>query len=433
MNLNLYGHDDSWLMIDCGITFNVPLKADEDINSDRNPKCEIVCADPRFISQRKSQLSGIIITHAHEDHLGALAKLWPRFKTDIYTTPFTAELMRRKFRRDGGGATPVIHEVQDGQIINIGPFEVQWIAMNHSLPEPFGMLINTTAGKVFHSADWKLDKKPVLGEPLNTNRLKQIGRGQLLATVCDSTNALQKGYSLSESDCYAGLKHYIQQAKGRVTVACFSTNIARLASLARIAAETGRYFAVLGRSLENTLGAARLTGNWPEELLVQDPKTVGYLPPEEVLVAATGSQGEERAVLSKMANGSFPLMELEQGDTVIFSAIVIPDNLERIQRLVEKLQNKKIAVIQSENSEQPVHASGHPNEEELRHFYDWLRPDIAIPTHGEAQHLARHAQIAREGHVPKQLTGLNGDLFVMAPEAQVVKGFVKAGRLPLSQ
>lgn len=432
MNLNLYGHDDSWLMVDCGITFDEPLNPQESSGIDSNPKFEIISADPKFISQRKDKLAAIIITHAHEDHIGALARLWPRFKAEIYTTPFTAELMRRKFARDGGGATPVIHEMAEGQKVHIGPFEVEWIAMNHSLPEPFGLVINTAAGKLFHSADWKLDKKPVLGKPLNTHKLKEIGRSNLLATVCDSTNALQSGYSLSENECYLGLKHHIKSAEGRVAVACFSTNIARLLSLAKIAQETGRYFAVMGRALENTIGAAKLTGHWPEDLLIQDPATVGYLPPEEVLVAATGSQGEERASLMRMAKDTFRQMDLEKGDTVIFSSIVIPDNEDKIERLVEKLKGKKIHVIQSETSEHPVHASGHPNEEELRHFYDWLRPQIAIPTHGEAQHLARNAQIARECHVPRQLTGLNGDLFVIAPEPEVVKGFVKAGRIPLS-
>lgn len=439
MNLNLYGHDDSWLMVDCGITFDAPLNPNLPIGLDNatggmsNPKFDVVCADPTFISQRKQDLCGIIITHAHEDHIGALARLWPRFKAEIYTTPFTAEILRRKLRRDGGKANPVIHIVEENRWCHIGPFQVQWIAMNHSLPEPYGLLINTTAGQLFHSADWKLDKKPVLGKPLNTHKLKEIGRCNLLATVCDSTNALQPGYSLSEHECYLGLKHHVEQAKGRVAIACFSTNIARLISMAKIAQETGRYFAVLGRALENTLGAARLTGHWPDDLAVQDPLTVGYLPPEEVLVAVTGSQGEERATLARMANDSFRQMDLVQGDTVIFSAIVIPDNEELIQRLVDKLTAKKIQVIQSESSEYPVHASGHPNEEELRDFYHCLRPQIAIPTHGEQKHMARNAEIAAQCHVPVQLTGLNGDLFVMAPEPRVLQGFARTGRIPLTE
>lgn len=432
MNLNLYGHDESWLMVDCGITFDVPLKSHLPVSSDTNMKFETVCADPAFISQRKQDLCGIIITHAHEDHIGALARLWTRFKAEIYTTPFTAEILRRKFRRDGGSAEPVIHEVNENQIVNIGPFEVQWVAMNHSLPEPYGLIINTVAGKIFHTADWKLDKTPILGKPSDINKLKQIGSGNLLATICDSTNALQPGYSRSEYECYDGMKRYVTKATGRVAVACFSTNIARLISLAKIAQETGRYFAVLGRALENTLNAARLTGHWPDNLLVQDPATVGYLPAEEVLVAVTGSQGEERACLNRMANDAYTQLDLEGGDVVIFSAIVIPDNEDKIQRLVDKLTAKKITVVQSETSEFPVHASGHPNEEELRHFYEWLRPQIAIPTHGEEQHLARNAEIARECHVPQQLTGLNGDLFVISPDADVVKGFARAGRIPLS-
>ncbi len=426
MNLNLYGHDHSWLMVDCGITFDAKLTQEQEHRFD------VVAADPAFISKRKQLLCGIIITHAHEDHIGALPRLWRRFKADIYTSPFTAEILRRKFRREGE-ELPVIHEITAGERVNIGPFEVEWVAMNHSLPEPFGLLINTSAGKLFHSADWKVDKRPVTGKPTDGAQLQAFGKEQLLATVCDSTNALKAGFSLSEYDCYQGLKSVISEAKGRVAVACFSTNIARLISLARIAQETDRYFTLLGRALENTVSVAKLTGHWPEELTIQDANIIGYLPPEEILVAVTGSQGEERATLGKLAHDSYAGLELEAGDSVIFSSVVIPDNEAKITRLVNKLKAKNINVIQSESSAEPVHASGHPNEEELKLFYEWLRPEIAIPTHGEAEHLARHAEIARDCHVPRQLTGLNGDLFVLAPEPGVVKEFVKAGRIALNE
>ena len=414
-------------MVDCGITF------DAKIDEQQDHKFDVVAADPGFISKRKEQLCGIVITHAHEDHIGALARLWRRFKADVYTTPFTAETLRRKFQREGEKRLPVIHEVTESEIHHIGPFEVQWHAMNHSLPEPFGLSLKTQAGSIFHSADWKLDKTPVLGKPLKASSLKTLGRHNFLATVCDSTNALKPGYSLSEHDCYVGLKSHINKALGRVAVACFSTNIARLISLARIANETGRYFALLGRALENTVAVARLTGHWPEELTIQDPNTVGYLPPDEVLVAVTGSQGEERAALNRMADGYYRQMELGTGDTVIFSSVIIPDNELKIERLVNKLQSRNIDVIQSESSEVPVHASGHPNEEELRHFYQALQPQIAIPTHGEPAHLERNAEIAKECHVPRQLTGRNGDLFILTPEPQVLRKFTKAGRIPLSE
>lgn len=427
MNLNLYGHDGGWLMVDCGITFDAPL------NETQPHKFDIVAADPAFISKRKERLCGIIITHAHEDHIGALPRLWRRLKADVYTTPFTAEILRRKFQREGEKRLPVIHEIAEGEIHHIGPFEVRWQAMNHSLPEPFGLTINSAAGKVFHSADWKLDQRPVLGKPLTVSALKRLANENFLATVCDSTNALKPGYSLSEFDCYHGLKQYVSEAKGRVAVACFSTNIARLISLARIAQETGRYFTLLGRALENTVAVARLTGHWPDNLTIQDPYTIGYLPAEEVLVAVTGSQGEERATLNRLADEQFRQMDLEEGDTVIFSSVIIPDNELKIQRLVDKLKGRRITVIQSETSRAPVHASGHPNEQELRHFYQTLQPQIAVPTHGEAPHMARNAEIADECHVPRQLTGLNGDLFVLAPEPQVVPGFIKAGRIPLSE
>lgn len=426
MNLNLYGHHGQWLMVDCGITFDEPLT-----ESDAT-KHDIVCADPAFIVRQKEHLKGIVITHAHEDHIGALPRLWQRFKCDIYTTPFTAELLRRKFQRDGRGKIPTIHEIQSGQSAQIGHFRLTWVAMCHSIPECHGVFIETEAGNLFHTADWKFDASLKRHQTLPQGALKSVAQQNLLATICDSTNALKPGFSVSEEEVYSGLKAQIKRASQRVAVACFSTNIARLISLARIAAETGRYFAVLGRSLENTVSAAKLTGHWPDDLAVQDPNVVGYLPPEEVLIAVTGSQGEMLSSLAKLSRDQFRLMDLEEGDLVIFSAIVIPGNERKIQEVLDNLAAKKVMVLQSQGCKPPIHASGHPNEEELKLFYEWLRPQVAIPTHGEAAHMQRNAELAGQCHVPRQLVGQNGDLFELAPNIRLHQGFTKPGRIALS-
>ena len=437
MNMNLYGHAGSWLMVDCGVTFQSPLRPEylqtEGSSVLARDIFDVVSADPSFISSRKQQLAGIVITHAHEDHVGALPYLWQRFKCPVYTTKYTAEILRRKLNRDNLAQRMPIIEVETNQRVDIGPFNVEWLGITHSIPEPHALMIRTEAGSVFHTADWKIDKKPITDQPFNAHPFKLLAKQNVNAMVCDSTNALRPGHSISESECSAGLLELVEQATGRVVVGCFSSNIARMISLAKIAQKTGRYLALFGRSLQNTVGAAKATGHWPDDLNVIDAYHAGYLLKHEVLAVATGSQGESRAALSQMAQDNYRNLSLEADDLIIFSSIIIPGNEKLIDRMIEQFHQRKIRTILAEEHSKPIHASGHPYQDELKLMYEWVKPQLAIPTHGEPKHLRANADIASQCHVPKSLTGLNGDLFIIAPQPKLIKSAVKTGRIPLQQ
>ena len=425
MNMNLYGHDGQWLMVDCGVSFNEPLTPDDLRTS------EIVCADPRFISEQKERLVGIVITHAHEDHVGALPFLWRRFKCPVYTTAFTAEVLRRKLVQVGLTDQVPIIEVAENESKKIGVFNVKWLGLTHSIPEPFGMTIATSAGKVFHTGDWKIDKKPLLGDAFSPTAFKALAKDNILAMVCDSTNALKEGFSPSESDCYDGLLNTIAAEKNRVVVGCFSSNVARLVALGRVAKETGRYLALIGRSLTNMVSAARVTGHWPDDLPIIEAAHLGYLPKEEVLAVVTGSQGEPRATLNRLAADNCFDLSLDADDLVIFSAMRIPGNEQAIDRLVAQFKGRKIRTLQAHETNLMIHVSGHPCREELKQLYAWVQPQIAIPVHGEPKHLDANADVARLSHVPQQLVGRNGDLYQLAPSVSVRRQQVKVGRIAL--
>lgn len=432
MNLNLYGHAGQWLMVDCGVTFNSPLAPKYSAMADAG-NADVLAADPAFISAQKDALCGIVITHAHEDHIGALPHLWRRFNCPVYTTAFSAEILRRKLAPLGLIEHVPIIEVTTGATVNIGPFSLQWLSITHSIPEPHALIITTKAGSVFHTADWKMDANPILGRAFKPAVFKRLAQRNITAMVCDSTNALRQGFSISETECFNALLQIIQAETARVVVTGFSSNVGRLISLARIAQQTGRYLALLGRSLDNMVAAARATGHWPDDLVVIDARHVGYLPKHEVLVIATGSQGEPRAALNRLADDCHPLLLLEQGDMVIFSSIIIPGNEMLISRLVDKFKARNISTLQSHDTSLPIHVSGHPNSAELDLLYRWVQPQIAVPTHGENAHLQANAAIAKAAGVPRQLTGLNGDLFVLAPQAKVMPAFAKVGRIAIER
>lgn len=427
MNLNLYGHDGQWLMVDCGVSFNEPIEE----GSERTH--ELVCADPEFISQRRSRLVGIVITHAHEDHIGALPFLWRRFQAPVYTTPFTAEILRRKLMQVGLLDDVTIHELPMGSRFSVGAFDLQWITLTHSIPEPSGLMIETSAGNVFHTGDWKIDATPIIGEKFSPAVLSTLRSRDVKAMVCDSTNALKSGHSVSEGECYKALLDVIDAEKGRVVVGCFSSNIARLVSIARVAKETGRYLCLLGRSLQNMVSAAKASGYWPNDLPMVDSSHVGYLPANEVLAVATGSQGEPRAMLNRLARDNCFDLTLDKGDLVLFSAMIIPGNEAAIERLVDTFKAQGIRTLQTHDTDKPIHVSGHPYQEELASMYDWVRPQVAVPTHGEPAHMAANARVAKEAHVPRQLTGLNGDLFILSPTISVRKNAVKAKRMAIAR
>ncbi|WP_333608051.1 ribonuclease J [Arsukibacterium sp.] len=424
MNLNLYGHDGRWLMVDCGVTFYNPLQPGTSPIT-----AEVQAADPAFIAKRREQLAGIIITHAHEDHIGALPFLWPRFACPVYCTPFAAEILRRKMARTGLAQQMPIIEISPGGTCSIGPFSINWLNITHSIPEPQALLISTAAGKVFHTADWKIDNAPITGRPFKPQVFKRLAQQQITAMVCDSTNALKPGFSESETACYHALFDVISKEQQRVVVSGFSSNIGRLISLGHVARRTGRYLALFGRAMENMVAAARVCGYWPDDIPLIEPSHVGYLPANEVLVVATGSQGEPRAALSRLAQQSHPHLILEENDLVLFSAMLIPGNEMLVSRLLDKLKALKVRTLQHKDCPLPIHVSGHPNQGELDLLYRYVQPAIAIPVHGEAAHIKANAAVARAAGVAQQFTGQNGDLFVLAPEPRVWPQAVATGRI----
>lgn len=421
MNMNLYGHDGRWLIVDCGITFGRP--------GEDGPHIQM--ADPAFIAARRQSLVALIVTHAHEDHVGAVAHLWRHLQCPVYTTPFTAEILGRKLAEAGLVGEVPVHVVQSGARRKLAGFDVEWVALTHSTPESQALVIRTPAGAVFHTGDWKLDDDPVVGAAYAESRYRALGGESILAMVCDSTNALVEGRSRSEGELYEGLRQIVADAPARVIVGCFGSNVARLRTLARIAEETGRYAALLGRSLGNYFRAALAAGLWDDRFTFIEPAHLGYLPRNEVLAIATGSQGESRAALERLAAENHFDLELEPGDTVVLSSRTIPGNEDAVAALVRRLEALGVKVVSDEASNVPIHASGHPAREELVDMYGWVRPQIAIPVHGEPEHMQANADLARTAGVPRQVTGRNGDLFMLAPVPGIRRDAVAVGRLGL--
>ncbi len=429
MNMNLYGHNGKWLMVDCGVTFE--KNTDIDGEALTSPKPHVQMADPAFISKRRESLVGLVITHAHEDHIGAVPYLWNQLRCSIYTTAFTAEILRRKLVEVGLDKKVAVIIVDKGEHRQIGPFDVEWVALTHSIPDPYALIITTPVGKVFHTADWKLDSAPLVGEQFDKTRYQAMANEQIDAMVCDSTNSTVQGHSVSEASLYNGLKQHIEQASGRVVVACFGSNIARLHTLAKIAQETDRHLGLLGRSLINMVSAARVSNVWQYGKTLVDPAHLAYLPASSVLLVATGSQGEPHTALNRLSMNTFRDLQLEPNDTVIFSSKVIPGNELAIEALIERLKAMKLNVITDENSAVTIHASGHPAADELKLMYNWVEPKCAIPVHGELHHLQANAKIAKSVGVQQQLLGQNGDLYFIAPNIGIRRNAVSTGRLGL--
>ncbi|MDX1709955.1 MAG: ribonuclease J [Rhodovibrionaceae bacterium] len=420
MNLNLYGHAGRWLMIDLGVTF-----AD-----DRQPGVDILMADPAFIVERREQLVGLVLTHGHEDHIGAVPYLWPMLRCPIYATPFTAALVRGKLEEAG------LHEALDMMTIVpmsggmlIEPFEIELITLTHSIPEPNALVIRTPLGAVLHTGDWKLDPEPLIGEDFDEQRLRELAEEGVLAMIGDSTNAMVDGDSGSEADVRESLTELVSGLKNRVAITCFASNVARLATVFHVASATGRRVALVGRSLWRILRAATETGYLTDVPPILDEEDIGYLPREEVLIVCTGSQGEGRAALWRIARDEHPNVTLDRGDAVIFSSRIIPGNEVAIGALHNALLHLGVEVITDEDHF--VHVSGHPARDELAQMYGWVRPRAAIPVHGEARHLIEHARLAQACQVPHALVAENGDLIRLAPgEAEIVEE-VAHGRLAL--
>ena len=429
MNLALYGygppHAKRWLMVDCGVTF-----ADHRIA----PGVDLILPDISFIEDERSSLEGIIITHAHEDHYGALLDLWPRLgDVPVYATRFTAGLLRAKGVENGHAVMPKIHTVAQGSVIELGPFKVELIPVSHSIPEPNALTITTSFGTVVHSGDWKIDKTPGIGQPIDIDRFREVGAQGVRAMMSDSTNARRAGHSPSEADVGAEIARVVAESPHRVAVTAFSSNVARIKAICEAAAKADRHVVVMGRAMRRVIGVATECGfmdGLPPFLAEDD---FGHLPRDKVLVLLTGSQGEERAALAKIANDEHPRVALSPGDRVIFSSRTIPGNEKAVNAVVNGLAVQGIEVWT--DGDALVHTSGHPRRDELREMYSWLKPKVLVPVHGEPMHLTAQAAFARECGIEEVVVSQNGKMIRLAPgPAEVVDEilhdvFLKDGRL----
>jgi ribonuclease J len=421
MNLGLYGFGPErrrkWLMVDCGISF-----AGEDV-----PGVDLVLPDIRFIEEERQNLVGIVITHAHEDHIGAIADLWPRLRVPIYATPFAAGLLEARRLSEPGAPKVEIITVPQGGRFALPPFDCEFVPVAHSIPEACAVAIRTPLGLVVHSGDWKIDPTPTVGLPTDEARFRALGEEGVLAFICDSTNVLRDGVSPSEADVAAGLAELIRSAPARVAVTTFASNVSRLYAVARAAAEAQREVVVFGRAMERVLDVAGDCGYLEGLPPFRSPDVYGYLPREKVLALLTGSQGEPRAALARVASDSHPDIALSPGDRVIFSSRTIPGNERPVNRIINDLTRRGIEVITDRTH--LVHVSGHPRRGELEALYGWLRPRIAIPAHGEAMHLAEHRAFAKALGVPHVLRPMDGEMVQLAPGAPAVVDTIPVGRV----
>jgi ribonuclease J len=419
MNLNLYGYDDQWLMLDLGITFG----------DETAPGVDVIMPDPAFIVERRDKLLGVVLTHAHEDHLGAVAHLWPQLRCPIFATPFAASVLRRKLTDANLINTALITEVPLGGKIKLGPFDIELITMTHSIPEPNAVAIRTPLGTILHTGDWKIDPEPLLGEVTDEAALRKLGDDGVLAMVCDSTNVFVPGEAGSEAEVRKALAELIGQCKQRVAVTCFASNLARVESVAHAADANGRHPVLVGRALNRMVEAARENGYLGGMPRTIDEKEAAWLPPDKVLMICTGSQGENGAAMHRLAYDEHPTLHLERGDTVIFSSRIIPGNEKSIGRLHNRLVALGVEVLTERDAF--VHVSGHPARDELTRLYQWVRPKVAIPVHGELRHLNEHAQLARAVQVPEAIVAPNGTMVRLAPGNAEIIDHIPTGRLGL--
>jgi ribonuclease J len=417
MNLNVYGYAGDWLIVDCGVTFG----------DDSQPGLDVVMPDPGFIVERRDHLLGIVATHAHEDHIGAIPYLWTQLRCPVWATAFTASLLRAKLAEAGLAEQVRINLVPLSGRFTIGPFDLELITLTHSIPEPNAVALRTPVGTVLHTGDWKFDPDPLIGPTADESTLRRIGDEGVLALVGDSTNALRPGASGSEADLRRSLTDLIGRYDARVAVACFASNVARLETIARAAAVHGREVALVGRSLWRIDKAARDNGYLADlpRFLTEDE--AGYIPRDRIVLICTGSQGEPRSALARIARDDHPHIVLETGDVVIFSSRIIPGNEKSINRLQNSLVRLGVEIVTEEDHF--VHVSGHPARDELVRMYQMVRPQVAIPVHGEARHLIAHAQLAGECQVQQPLVIQNGDVVRLAPSGASVVDEVTVGRL----
>ncbi len=421
MNLNLYGYgkpeEEEWIIVDYGITFG----------DDSTPGIDVILPDPTFIEQRRDKLLGIVLTHAHEDHIGALAYIWDRVQCPVYCTPFTATLAREKLKEAGFGHLDIVQEIPLGGRFELGPFDIEYVTFTHSILEPNALAIRTPSGTVVHTGDWKLDDGPVVGRTTDTDALDRLGKEGVLAMVCDSTNVFTEGKTGSEEDLEPALSELIASYDGKVCVTCFASNLARLHTIAVAAKECGRQIVVSGRSFARMMEAAHANGYMLDtpDFLPEDQAHL--IPDNELLIICTGSQGEPRAALARIASGQHKNIRLGDGDVVIFSSRTIPGNERSIFRIQNELARKGVEIVTSRDHF--IHVSGHPARDELKELFRRIHPLIAVPVHGEFRHLQAHAALAEECGVEKTFVIENGNVVKLERDMPCIIDEVETGRL----
>ena len=407
MNMNLFGYgqedDHKWIMVDVGVTF-----ADDTI-----PGVDLIYPDPGYAEDKKDNFLGIILTHAHEDHIGAITHVWPKFKCKIYATPFTAALVTEKFREKKIDITSYLQIVQLGSTINLKPFKIEFITMTHSIVEPNGLRIETPAGSILHTGDWKCDPNPLVGDNMNSKRLIEIGKEGVLTMICDSTNVLSVGRSGSEKDVRDSMLKIIEKQKKRVIVTSFASNVARMETIFYCAEKTGRNISLVGRSMHRIYKAAKQCGYLSDVIEPIDPRDAKNISSEKIIYLCTGSQGEPMGAMNRISNYIHPDVFVEAGDTVIFSSKIIPGNEKKLYKLHNQLVREGINVISEETDF--VHVSGHPNRDDLKDMYEWIKPNSIIPVHGEQRHMLEHINFAKKLNVPHPIKVENGDIVRIFP------------------
>ncbi|HEY0852546.1 MAG TPA: ribonuclease J [Bradyrhizobium sp.] len=422
MNLSIYGlgnrHQRAWLAVDLGVSFG---------DEEHLPGIDLIMPDISFLVKERKNLMGLVLTHAHEDHFGAIIDLWPKLQCPIYATQFSASLFEAKLEAERNPPKIPVTVVPSGGRIDLGPFNVEFIPVAHSIPESHALAIHTTVGTVLHTGDWKLDPTPILGPPTDERRLRELGEAGVLALVGDSTNAVREGRSPSEAEVATIIAGLVKSAKGRVAVTTFASNVARVKAVADAAKAADREVVVVGRAMERVVQVARECGYLDGTQGFRGMDFYGHFPPDKVLAICTGSQGEPRAALARIANNDHPAVTLNKGDTVIFSSRTIPGNEKAVGSIINGLVAQGVEVITDRTH--LVHVSGHPRRDELRDIIAWVRPQILIPVHGEALHLSEHAKLARTAGVPRVITCRNGDLVKLGPGDPGIIDELPAGRL----
>ena len=423
MNMNLFAYgkpgEHKWIMVDIGVTF-----ADDTL-----PGIDLIYPDPGFIVDRKEDLLGIVLTHAHEDHIGAIAHLWPKLKCKIFATPFTAVLIKEKFKEKNIDVTSYLKIVQLNGTVNLSPFKIEYITLTHSILEPNGLRIETPGGVILHTGDWKIDSDPLIGENINSNRLKEIGNEGVLAMICDSTNVFSIGKSGSELDVRKSMLNIMTSLKKRIIITSFASNVARMETAFYCAEKTGRQISLVGRSMHRIFKAARQCGYLKNVIEPIDPREAKNISREKIVYLCTGSQGEPMGAMMRISSYTHPDIFIEKDDAVIFSSKIIPGNEKKLYKLHNQLVKDGIEVI-SEESEF-VHVSGHPNREDLREMYSWVKPQCTIPVHGEHRHMIEHINFANEMKVPNPVQVENGDIVKLFPGKPHVYDKAPSGRLYL--